>query len=434
MPTADPNTPRRPALALRFRLIDLLRGTRSISLLNTLRRQQYDSPAALAARERTQLASYFDDLRAAVPLFAQVRRFADLPVLDKRYINEHRDQLVNASYRGKTVRKKTGGSTGEPLVYLTGTEAQSYLWAGLFLSWEAAGYRLGEKVAFLAGSSLFGTGYKQRIYYRLLNVTVMNAFELSEARLHDYAGQLARGRFRLLYGYASAIHRMARAFLAAGQTIPNTLRGVVCTAETLTAAMRADIEAAFGVPCFSQYGCHDAGVSAFECERRDGFHLISQRCHAEVLDDGRLVATDMCNHAMFMPRYDTGDLVRMSGRQCGCGRGLPLIDAVIGRQNDVVVDPAGAAVHSEFFTHLFREDARIHAFQIVFDADSLTVKLHGAGFDEAGRAALQRQYRERIAAALTFERIDFEFNTPFVALPNSKHRFVIRRTAPIATP
>lgn len=413
---------------LRFRLIDLARGTRTVSLLKDLRTRQYDTAAALAARENQQLAAYFNDLRAAVPLFRNVARFADLPVLDKRYINAHREQLVNAGYRGKRVRKKTGGSTGEPLVYFTGTEAQSYLWVGLLLSWEAAGYRLGEKVAFLAGSSLFGTGYKQRIYYRLLNVTVMNAFDLSEARMRDYAGQLGAGGFRLLYGYASAIHRMARLFLDAGQTIPNTLRGVVCTAETLTPAMRADIERAYGVPCFSQYGCHDAGVSAFECEQRDGFHLISTRCHAEVLDGGRLVATDVTNRAMFMPRYDTGDLVRMSGRACACGRGLPLIDQVIGRQNDIVTDPAGAAVHSEFFTHMFREDGRIQAFQIVFDQHSLSVNLHGAQLDEAARAALEQQYRGRIAAALNFPQLTFELNAPFVALPNSKHRFVIRRT------
>lgn len=420
------------SLSLRFRLIDLFRGTRSISLLNELRRSQYDSPQIWTAHERRQLAAYFDALRAAVPLFREVQRFEDLPVLDKRFINTHREQLIDANYRGKRVRKKTGGSTGEPLVYFTGTDAQSYLWVGLFLSWETAGYRLGEKVAFLAGSSLFGTGYKQRLYYRLLNVTVMNAFDLSDQRLLDYASQFDSGRFRLLYGYASAIHRLARLFLDAGKTIPNRLRGIVCTAETLTPAMRTDIEQAFGVPCFSQYGCHDAGVSAFECEERNGFHLISARCHAEVLDDGRLIATDVTNRAMFMPRYDTGDLVQMSGRACPCGRGLPLIDKVIGRQNDIVIDPSGAAVHSEFFTHMFREDARIQAFQIVFDERNLCVNLHAGPFSEALRSTLDQQYRSRIEASLKFAQLRFELNAPFVTLPNSKHRFVIRRSAATA--
>lgn len=422
------------SLALRYRLIDLARGTRAIALLQQLRRQQFASAATLADAQQVRLQAYFDELRAAVPLYADATRFDQLPVIDKRYINQHRAALMNPRYRGKLVRKKTGGSTGEPLVYFTGTEAQSYLWAGLFLAWEAAGYRLGDKVAFLAGSSLFGSGYKQAIYYRLLKVTILSAFDLSAARMEAYGATLRQGGHRLLYGYASAIHRMARHFLDGGQRPVTALRAVVCTAETLTAPMRADIEAAFGVPCYSQYGCNDAGVSAFECEQRNGFHLLSPRCHAEVLDGGHLVATDLSNRAMFMPRYDTGDLVRMSGRQCPCGRGLPLIDEVIGRQNDIVVDPAGAAVHSEFFTHLFREDGRIHAFQVVFDDTRLTINLHGGPYSEAECAALRQQYHSRIAAALAFEHIALVFNAPFVQQANGKHRFVIRSNTSLVHP
>ncbi|WP_256081557.1 hypothetical protein [Massilia sp. YIM B04103] len=414
---------------LRYRLIDLARGTRSLSLLQQLRRQQYDTPAALREAGAARLAGYFRELQQAVPLFADARRFEDLPVLDKRFINAHRDALLNPLYRGKKVRKKTGGSTGEPLVYYSSSEAQSYLWAGLFLAWEVAGYRLGDKVAFLAGSSLFGTGYKQRLYYKLLNVEIFSAFDMSPQRMEEYGASLDAGGHRLLYGYASAVHRLARHYLDQGRQLRSGLRGVVCTAEMLSASMRADIEAAFGVPCYSQYGCNDAGVSAFECEQRNGFHLLSPRCHVEVLAGGRLIATDVSNRAMFLPRYDTGDLVRMSGRQCSCGRGLPLIDEVVGRQNDVVVDPAGAAVHSEFFTHLFREDARIHSFQVVFDEQALVVNLHGAELGAEARSALSEPYRQRIAQSLQFPRIEFVFNQDFLTQSNGKHRFVLRRPA-----
>lgn len=413
-------------LALRYKLIDLARGTDSVSLLKSLRRWQYEDPASMQARQRRQLDDYFDAMHHALPLFRDVSHFDALPVLDKRFINTHREQLINPLYKGKVIRKKTGGSTGEPLVYYTGNEAQSYLWAGIFLAWEAAGYRLGDKVAFLAGSSLFGTGYKQRIYYRLLNVSVLSAFDMSPQRMDEYDAVLGQGGFRLLYGYASAVHRLARHRLASGTRRPHALRGIVCTAEVLTPAMRADIEAAFGIPCFSQYGCNEAGVSAFECEHRNGFHLIASRSHAEVLPDGRLISTDMANRAMFLPRCDTGDLVRMSGRLCACGRSLPLIDEVGGRQNDMVVDPHGAAVHSEFFTHLFREDQHIHAFQVVFDEQRLEINLHGT--HDASRMP-DEEYRRRICASLAFERLDFVYNAPFMAQANGKHRFVIRRPA-----
>ena len=127
--------------------------------------------------------------------------------------------------------------------------------------------------------------------------------------------------------------------------------------------------------------------------------------------------------------FDTGDLVRMSGRVCACGRGLPLIDEVIGRQNDVVVDARGAAVHSEFFTHLFREDGRIQSFQVLFDDEALVVNLHASGLPEAERQRLAAPYRERLAASLSFPVVRFEFDLPFVVPANGKHRFVMRRPA-----
>lgn len=415
------------AFALRYRLIDLARGTDCVGLLTKMRRWQYECPETLAASETANLSSYFNQLRQAVPLFQNVKRFADLPVLNKSFINAHRSALMNPHYRGRKFRKKTGGSTGEPLVYYTGPDSQSHLWAGLFLAWEAAGYRLGEPVAFLSGSSLYGNGYKQRVYYRLLNVGLMSAFDLSPSRLTMYGAALRHGNYRLLYGYASAIHRVARHYLESGKRLDTALRAVVCTAEMLTPAMRADIESAFGVPCFNQYGCHDAGISAFECEERNGWHLISTRCHPEIMSGGRLISTDLANRVMFMPRYDTGDLVQMSGRRCNCGRSLPLIDAVLGRQNDVVVDDKGGAVHSSFFSILFREDPRIRAFQVVFDDSELIINLDCAGLNGEERAALCRRYRPMLTATFGFRRWELVFDQPFLTQANGKHRFVLRR-------
>lgn len=273
----------------------------------------------------------------------------------------------------------------------------------------------------MAGSALFGSGYKQKLYYALMNVHLFSAFDLSAARMDAYCEGIVKARCVLLYGYASAIHQLARHVIATGRHDGTLLRGVVCTAEVLSGAMRADIEHAFGVPCFSQYGCNDAGVSAYECERRQGFHLITERCYQEVLDGGRLVATDLANDAFFLPRYDTGDLVTMAAAPCPCGRGFPLIAQVVGRANDMVGDRHGNAVHSEFFTHLFREDRRIAAFQVLFDADALVVIVQcaDAGFADAG-------YLARIGAALSFDALDFAVNRPFVMASNGKHRFVMR--------
>ncbi len=413
---------------LSLRLLDFARRTNAIGLLSELRELQYESPEALRLRNQAYLENYFDDLRKSIPMFAHVEKFDDLPIIDKKFINEHIKDLINPNYTGKIIRKKTGGTTAEPLVYYTGTLSQSYLWAGIFLSWEAAGYKLGDKVAFLAGPSVSSIGKKEKIYYRLLNVTQFSAFDMTPETMNGYGKMLQQGEFSVLYAFSSAVHLLARHFLDSGRRLTTSLRGIVCTAEMLTPVMRADIEEAFGVPCYSQYGCHDAGVSAFECEHKNGFHLISTRGYAEVLPDGSYISTDLSNRVMFMPRNNTGDLVSMSGRSCPCGRGFPLLDEVLGRQNDMVVDARGVAIHSLYFMCLFRVDARISAFQITFNNVQLNVNLHIRPSSEHESSSMKAHYKEVISKTAVFPEVNILFNTPFKTLANGKHRFLMKET------
>ncbi|MBA4142655.1 MAG: phenylacetate--CoA ligase family protein [Nitrosospira sp.] len=405
----------------RFALIDAVRSTDALGLLRELEAIQFESPAAIRQRQEESQAEYFKVLTKVSPFYREYHSFAQLPIIDKDFVKRHRQQLINPDYRGKLMRKKTGGSTGIPFVYSTGTYSHSYLWAGILLSWRAIGYQLGEPVVFLAGSSLFGSGFKQAVYHKLMNTRVFSAFDLSPERMRIYAETIASDRVRLLYGYASAIYRLAQYLLSSPRRLHFVLRGVVCTAEVLTPTMRNTIESAFGAICVNQYGCHEAGVSAYECEHRRGFHLITTRCYPEVLDDGALISTDLSNHAFFMPRYDTGDLVVMENNQCSCGRGFPLIREVIGRSNDMVSDPAGNTVHSAFFGILIREDSRISAFQVIFDERKLIFNLHCRE-----RGVDWSNYLRQVRAVLKFDDIRIVENLSFKTPTSGKHRYVVR--------
>jgi phenylacetate-CoA ligase len=404
-----------------FFLIDVARRTSVLDLLCQLESIQFESPVVIQQRQKQSLVNYFDALRRCIPLYANYDSFEQLPLIDKAFANRHRECLMNPTYSGKRVRKKTGGSTGEPFVYFTGTPSQSYLWAGILLSWRAAGYQLGEPVAFLAGSSLFSSGYKEMVYYKLMNVSLFSAFDLSQERMRSYAEAMASGGFRLVYGYASAIYQLAQHILASPKRPRFNLRGVVCTAEVLTPTMREIIETAFGAPCLNQYGCNDGGVSAYECERKQGLHLITTRSYPEVLESGKLISTDLSNQTFFLPRYDTGDLVVMDENPCPCGRGFPLIREVIGRNDDLVSDQEGNTVHFMFFAYMFREDSRISAFQVLYDERRLVINLHCYKTDNEWSS-----YLKRTREALKFEHIDFLENHSFVLPASGKHRFVMR--------
>jgi phenylacetate-CoA ligase len=362
-----------------FWLIDLARRTVVLGTLRRLDAEQWLSPETLAAHSRMQVVAHFEEVRKHVPYYRNFSRFEDVPVTTKDVVRASVDVFLNRTIpEADWVRKKTGGSTGEPFVYYTSRLSQSFLWAGILLAWKSAGYTLGEPVGFVAGSSVFGDqSWKQKLYYRLMNVNLYSAFDMTESAMTLYLKSMQRRKIRLLYGYGSAIQRLSQHARASKIEIPS-LRACVTTAEVLTAVMRDDIETGFGCPVFDQYGVNDAGVSAFECDRHRGLHLIVSRCFYEMTASGGLLSTDVTNDVMPLLRYDTGDRVRLSSIRCTCGRGYPLIESVDGRANDGVVAEDGNWVHSEFFTHMFREEQGIRKFQIVQRADrAIEIRIAG---------------------------------------------------------
>lgn len=55
---------------------------------------------------------------------------------------------------------------------------------------------------------------------------------------------------------------------------------------------------------------------------------------------GRVVITSLHNYAMPLIRYEIGDFAEQ-GRFCDCGRGLPVLNRIVGRQRNMVCLPDG---------------------------------------------------------------------------------------------
>jgi phenylacetate-CoA ligase len=50
---------------------------------------------------------------------------------------------------------------------------------------------------------------------------------------------------------------------------------------------------------------------------------------------------------------------------CPCGRGLPLLRKVVGRQLDILRTPDGRLIPGEFFPHLLKDFHAVRRFQVV---------------------------------------------------------------------
>ncbi len=97
-----------------------------------------------------------------------------------------------------------------------------------------------------------------------------------------------------------------------------------------------------GAPLRRWYGAAEVGVIAASCDRSgDALHVHADHLIVEVVDGagrpvpdgaaGRVLITDLHNHAAPYLRHELGDRARFTGRACACGRALPLVE-LLGRQ------------------------------------------------------------------------------------------------------
>jgi phenylacetate-CoA ligase len=148
------------------------------------------------------------------------------------------------------------------------------------------------------------------------------------------------------------------------------------TAETLTAALRQEIQRRGGIELFNHCGEALIGPLAGECRRHDGMHLHSREMWIEFLDPengdpvrpgdtGELVVTQLGERAMPLVRYAPGDLCRTYAEPCGCGDPAPRVEILgqvgaLRKIRGVLVHPAQVHETISAFPELGR-------FQILID-------------------------------------------------------------------
>lgn len=407
----------------RLTVLDYFGGTSINSILLLLREQQYLTSHELFDTQQLEFKHIFNLATTTTKFYKYASSYEELEVLTKDTIRKNFNDFISSAYRQKMYKKGTGGSTGLPLIYLTTAKARSYLWAGIFLSWEAAGYKLGDRVAFIAGTSIVKSSFRHFGFYKIMNIDIYSAFTLDNDTIHEYIKRLQQTKAKIIYGYSSALNLIANYIKEFGPFHFPHLKSIVSTAELLTENMRNNISQAFGVEVFNQYGCNEAGVSAFECEHKQ-MHLINTRSFFEIDDHDNLISTDLANEGFIMLKYLTGDKIRLSDRQeCPCGRNFPVISDIMGRSFDIVRDTKNNVLHSSFFSILFRGDPTISQFQIQYDKNNISIYLNVDA--TTSEKYHYEKYIDIIKQRLCFDHYNLVLNAPFISSINAKHRHII---------
>ncbi|MCK8516789.1 hypothetical protein M0534_10720 [Methylonatrum kenyense] len=191
-----------------------------------------------------------------------------------------------------------------------------------------------------------------------------SAFSFTDKDLARYHAQLSRFRPIYAYGYVSMLREFSEYMVSRGLSAPDSLKAVVATAEPLTDFDRREIESAFGVRVYNEYGCGEVGTIAHECEH-GSLHINADSLIVETLrsdgspcktgESGQIVVTDLHNFAMPVIRYALEDYATCTISKCRCGINLPILESIQGREYDVLINKFGQRFHGEFFLYIFED-------------------------------------------------------------------------------
>lgn len=112
--------------------------------------------------------------------------------------------------------------------------------------------------------------------------------------------------------------------------------------------LRRQLEEAWGAPVYDNYGTHEIGLVAFECEAKDGMHLSEDCVVVQTIDidsgtplplgaKGSSVFTSLHRSVPPFIRYDLRDVLIQSERSlCGCGLRTRKLSTFLGRADEMI--------------------------------------------------------------------------------------------------
>jgi len=408
-----------------------------------LERLQLDRLRRLLADAQAHVPYYrnlFRRLDFDAGAVSSLRDLRRLPFLTKPIIRENAEQLKSERAVG-LARFNTGGSTGEPLIFFIGRERVTHDVAAKWRATRWWGVDIGDPEAVVWGSpvELSAQDRLRGLRDALMRTRLLSAFELSESRVAEFVDAIRSMRPRMLFGYPSAIARIAEFARGRGARMDDLgVRVVFVTAERLYDDQRETISNVFGCRVANGYGGRDAGFIAHECPE-GGMHVTAEDIVLETVDaDGDLVApgepgeivvTHLATGDFPFIRYRTGDVGVLDDRECPCGRGLPLLKEIQGRTTDFVFAADGTVMHGLALIYVLRDLPGISQFKIVQESLDLTrvMIVPSNGFGPQVEATIRAKFRQRLGdeVQVVLERV-----ADIPAERSGKFRYVVSNITP----
>jgi phenylacetate-CoA ligase len=352
-----------------------IRGEWIFSHYKKLLGSQYESQSNIEKLQLRRLIKLSSYAKENIPYYRNILKkdissFSDLqetPFLEKDALRIDAGNLIPVKPSGRVRSKTTGGSTGAAVTIYKNNYAMAEELAATWRGYSWAGVEIGDLQARFWGVPF---DKKSRLRAKLVdwvtNRIRLSAFSFSDNDIANYVVLLNKKKPVYFYGYVSMIKQLADYLDKNNIPLNFKLQAVITTSEVLSVSDRIFFEHVFKCKVFNEYGCGEIGTIAHECEHGK-MHITAENMIIEIVDanghmvepgvSGEIVVTDLTNYSMPLIRYKMRDFGVIDREPCQCGRGLPVLKEIHGREYDLLINSKGEKFHGEFFLYMI-EDAK----------------------------------------------------------------------------
>ncbi|HET8752898.1 MAG TPA: phenylacetate--CoA ligase family protein [Salinimicrobium sp.] len=310
-------------------------------------------------RKKKEIVEYHLQNNPFYRNFFQKEKFEkwnEVPIMQKGHFQRPLQERLSKNFSSKRVyTSKTSGSSGHPFIFAKDRFCHALSWAEFIDRYKWFGIDLNKSVqARFYGIPLDKIGYfRERLKDRFGFRYRFPIFNLNEQKMEEFLNDFRNKEFDYINGYTSSIVLFAKFLQKKNiklKEICPSLKLCIVTSEMFFEEDKKLLEKQFGVPVVNEYGASEIGLLAFE-NLENNWIFSSETTFIEIVDEnnepvengkeGRIILTALYNKAHPFIRYDIGDTGILSKESTAK---KPILEALVGRTNDVAVLPSGKVV------------------------------------------------------------------------------------------
>jgi phenylacetate-CoA ligase len=337
----------------------------------------FNNPINLRVREE-RLSKILNYAHENVPYYNKLLNLeiTSFPVINKSIIKENYSKFISKEFDLNDLKfVTTSGSTGTPFKsYRDVGKISRHVADNIFFN-NLAGADIGFKLYyFRVWNNINKKNYFTKVSQ---NIETIDASNFSIDYIKSFVSEIEKdNQEKYFLSYASSYEAMVEVMKSINISRVNSkVNCILSMSETLPNPVRDYLEKVFSTKVVSRYSNMENGFIAQQCiENKEEYHLNNGSYLVEVLsldgdfpanenEIGRIVVTDLFNHAMPFIRYDTGDLGVKSTSNCSCK--APVLSRVEGRKTDFVYATDGQMLSPHVITNTMWIFADIKQFQFI---------------------------------------------------------------------